>query len=170
MSIEDYASFLKKQKVKLLGFGMFASVYQHPTIPDMVAKLYDDDEAYDRYVEWCLSNQQNPFVPKIYSVHDYPEFKIVFMEKLKECDQSKFELWMKSEFVLDDLTPGFISAKVLARTLQNRTFTDEKDARFLAVLDFVQQQILINDYELDLHSGNVMMRGKEFVITDPLSW
>lgn len=84
MNLTKYEEFLESKGVKYLGSGCYGCVYRHPTLPNVVAKMYDDDDAYDHYVNWCMKNQKNPYVPKIYSIHKCEKFTIVFLERLKE--------------------------------------------------------------------------------------
>ena len=85
----EYLDRVWELGIKHLGAGSFATVFQHPTDPNIVVKIVTRrDPAYLNYLNWARKNQRNRYVPKILAVYKVRfKFKdsaiIVFMEKLK---------------------------------------------------------------------------------------
>lgn len=93
----DYFTRLKKkEKIKKLGDGQYAHVFQHPMYHNVAVKVFDpeEDHAYLHYLKWARRNQKNKYVPKIITVRtiNQPETEdeygdgaitIVFMQKLR---------------------------------------------------------------------------------------
>lgn len=51
-----------------IGSGMFGYVYGKPKGKSVIKTAHNDPDAL-RYLRWCLKNQSNPHVPKIYSIY-----------------------------------------------------------------------------------------------------
>lgn len=62
----DYLARLKNRGIKTLGSGLHAEVFQHPTMPDVVVKMFDaTDRAYMHWLRTIVRIQNNKYVPKI---------------------------------------------------------------------------------------------------------
>lgn len=107
VSFDTYIKSLKTQK--MLGEGSYGRVYQHPTIDDVVVKVFCPrvDSAYFSYLNWCLEHQDNKYVPKIYGVEIFnqrrgdnlsPEIGIVFLEKLNRITSQNYISFAKKVF------------------------------------------------------------------------
>lgn len=176
----DYFNRLEKDlKIKRIGTGAFARVFQHPTDPNIAVKVFtDEDHAFRHYLKFCQAHPDNKYLPKIFSVVKHrhnPEkkdkdltideivdwkYSIAFMEKLKPVSKdylvkfiSKFGIYDK-EFA--DLTDSEW------RILAYRQDEDPDLAEFAKYL-------LKTNYVPDLHTKNVMLRGKQIVFIDPIS-
>jgi hypothetical protein len=62
----DYLARLKNRGIKTLGSGLHAEVFQHPTMSDVVVKMFDaTDRAYMYWLRTIVRNQNNKYMPKI---------------------------------------------------------------------------------------------------------
>lgn len=158
----DYIEFLQNTTVKELDFGAYAYIFKHPTDKDKIVKVFPgEQDRYHLYLKWCLKNQENKFVPKIYEYHEFMledrfEIGVVFLEKLKSMSSAKYK--------------NFHSSNLLA--IENKKYVDAKffrpsktlDKDFRAVLRFLWSA----PAEFDFHDGNFMLRDEQIVVTDPL--
>lgn len=181
----DYYNRLEHElKIKRLGSGAFARVFQHPTHPEVVVKIFtDEDHAYQSYLKFCLSNQSNKYIPKILSVHKHvhePEKKnlsidelvdnrytTVFMEKLKPATKAQIKKAIKDlPIELSSYTPSFAELEEEDFEALSKQTTDKDLASFAK---FILRVYKNDDHWPDLHNANVMMRGSQLVFTDPTS-
>lgn len=193
----DYYKRLEQElNIQRLGNGAFARVFQHPTHPEVVVKVFtDEDKAYKAFLKFCLANQGNKYLPKILSVHHHDhtpkkkikdrsidelvdnKYTLVFMEKLSTAkleDLRKFiatapfeTQWLKDK-----------QAKPYSFVTNLNSFnTDEwqdlasqtSDPELSTVAKFFTKILKNETHTLDLHDHNVMMRGSQLVFTDPTS-
>lgn len=179
-ALPDYLKRLKDSlNIQKLGGGAFSQVFQHPHYSNVVVKVYTArDTAYKRYQKWCMAHQSNPYVPQIIGQTEYVsdtakrngKFNIVFMEKMTPLKSyARLEkLIVKAlggapiTFKNDDTT---ISASDLGKIskIVSKGGTDKDFAE-------VWKQIMTFDINgIDLHAGNVMLRGSQLVFTDPVA-
>lgn len=163
MNLTKYEEFLESKGVENLGSGCYGCVYQHPTLPNVVAKIYDYDDAYDHYINWCTKNQKNPYVPKIYSIHKCEKFTIVFLERLKEISLRTYMDWETkiSPFLLNTGSSRKKKNDLLSTPILRR------DKNLKSIIEFLLKSEDL--YRFDLHDGNIMLRGKQIVFTDPIA-
>lgn len=64
-----------------IGKGSSAKVFSHPT-KDFIYKVFDNDNAYSAYIQYCLQHQENPHIPRI--VKQPKEFKKFFKHADKQ--------------------------------------------------------------------------------------
>lgn len=158
-----------------LGSGLYARVYAKKG-SDAVLKVGDVDrnDAYLSYVKAILrTKKQSAFLPQIIWVKIFrdprtrePGVMIVKMEKLKAVRDSK-EVEATIE-ALDNYFEHWSSRDTMFKSykLLGVEVTVPKDLRTaFSVLDSAQRS---NDHTWDWHSGNIMLRGKQLVFTDPL--
>ena len=166
MELYEYQDYLHSQGIKQLGAGCYGFVYQHPTHKNVVVKVWKSwDEGYEKWLGFCLKNQNNPLVPKIYHTSEHGDFNITMLEKLRPLQErhdwgSSWNKHLSKHFDYEECVKfewvGELSAK-------------DKYAK--DVLKFFKKAS--GDFiSLDLHNENVMWRGvgknKQIVITDPL--
>lgn len=153
-----------------LGDGAFANVYQHPTSSKRVIKVATDDSAYSHYLRCILKHQNNPFFPHIYSATQYVNhhdhrFLVVEMEKLEEDTPRAIwftELMWKG---MDDHSSGYES--YVSRQFKAKKLPTNRMRHFDTAWSILQP--LLKRYSEDLHEGNIMFRGNQPVITDPVA-
>lgn len=139
-------------KFKQIGSGLFAVVLKNKTYP-YVLKIYDkNDTGYKHYLDFCIKNQDNPYVPKIkgrpVSIRDtrYMVIRIETLEPINKGDMRTFY--------------------ILWEGVRNGTTTDRNLKK---VIDFIEMMKTDPGIHFDLHQGNVMKRGNQLVVTDPLA-
>ncbi len=181
--LKEYQKRLKKLGIKTLGQGNFADVFQHPTMPNVVVKLLtENDKGYEKYVAFSEQHKGNKYVPKILGVHKEkdvfegeldPDLHLVFMEKLRPIEDDEYMEF--GQYILDlgtdGATPSIMTSMTdhlndLPRWKSIARQTKDKDMAELAKFFLANAKGKVN---LDLHDGNMMMRGSKPVITDPFS-
>ena len=188
-TLQGYLKRLFDLKLKQLGYGRYARVFQHPELPDVAVKIYsaERDDGYKAYLQWCLKNQSNKFVPKVLSTKkfdvedkitsDYTTPKwdrwktinIVFLEKLKPISKEEYVAFEAMLCKLVGRTPS-----KPGRELGNldpddwkkiETTTKDKD---LAILAAYMSKNARYGLGSDINKSNVMTRANgQVVITDP---
>ena len=194
----DYYNRLEQElNIQRLGNGAFARVFQHPTHPEVVVKVFtDEDKAYKAFLKFCLQNQGNKYLPKILSVHHHDhtpkkkikdrsideivdnKYTLVFMEKLTPATKDDVTKFIKSVPFEAQHLKNNLKAEVPYRLGQlvsfyNAEWTDlsrqTEDKDLAEVANFFVGILKKQMYSLDLHDKNVMMRGSQLVFTDPTS-
>lgn len=139
---------------KMLGHGCYAAVFDSNVDPNLVykvgIKLTDPFLSYIQ--EPSLAN--NPHFPRVYDIHVGDGWYLVKMERLEPLPSHKLEVSSDISSVVSD---DSYTLKYLAPS--HELFSIAHQIRALA--DSL-------DVKLDLHPGNIMMRGMVPVITDPL--
>lgn len=165
------ARLAKQHSLKTLGAGMFAKVFQHPTLEDVVVKVVSNhDRNYLQYLRWALVRQHNPYVPQLYDFYTCgrgkKKFSIVFMEKLKAAPYCRLLPKLDRLFnergaidLLDPDRPGVV------RQLLRRTIKRTEDDNLREVCKYVLEK---HGRNTDMHHGNFMLRGPQVVFTDPV--
>ena len=171
---------MKQLKIKKLGSGLFADVFQHPEFPDIAVKAFDGtkETEYEKYLEWAILHQHNRFVPPIidwirspshvgFTLNDVVT-DIVFFKKLQKASRSQIKNATNELCDLSKVDAGHSSTQELW-TLERRavliglTKCDDPDA--VEISEF----FLRHTDRLDLHAANVMMHDNQLVFTDPLA-
>lgn len=85
----EIAKLIKKiePRATRLGRGSFGFVYGKPRGKSVVKVSHGDPKAI-RYLKWCLDHQDNPHVPKIYSLYTSKNSLYVRMEPLSDITPS----------------------------------------------------------------------------------
>jgi hypothetical protein len=163
---------LRAHHMKPIGSGAYARVWGRKDWP-WVYKVgdYADNEAYLSYVRAMARSPANPFFPKIKGMHvvrgslGARKF-IVQMERLicsdklslREYERVRTDVQFLESILCDD---EFGS---------NSHFVDLKPVFAEAVRVLRRAMDSTNgNAGWDLHTGNVMYRGKQLVITDPMA-
>ena len=169
--------------------GMFSMVYNHPTRKRRIVKIgyiksgVRGSNAYLEYAKEILSYQGNPFFPKIYSLkiiqghvsRDCPDYVedllyVVEMERLRHNTLLRDD---DNDFLFKSYaqTVGAVNrqVEVLRKKFQS-IGVDIPSER----IDHLKQVYMVlgkmsAHHYFDMHDHNVMYRGKQVVITDPVS-
>jgi hypothetical protein len=190
-SLEDYLKRLvTKEKIKKLGGGAFSQVFQHPQFHNVVTKVYSGkDKLFAKYVQWCLQHQNNPYVPEIIEQVEYQNpdpgakiktYHIVFMQKMTPIKTEKVytAAFVKAlgldasdddeEEIIDQLADGIDTADmyVITSAVKQAFKLGKGDKYFVEMWKHILSYGVNN---LDLHKGNVMLRGKQLVFSDPVA-
>jgi hypothetical protein len=86
----DYTSRLRDLRIKRVGSGIQADVYQHPQVDTIVVKVASEHDAPLAYLQYVLKHQDNPYVPKVYNVRRFQRgesisrssYYVAFIDKL----------------------------------------------------------------------------------------
>lgn len=140
-----------------LGSGIFAVAYARPG-DDFILKVYQTDRGYDDFLKFVKDNSGSPFVPRLKGkpIHLPNNFTIVRIERLTEMSMDDY---MAINHFLYTTSPMIrkVSEYELAKKYPGLM-------EFLVKLrDNAKQQGMA----LDLHMGNIMMRGNTPVVIDP---
>jgi len=160
---------LEKAGYQKLGHGLYANVWWRKDKSYVLKLVSSNDRAYARYVRMCMSNP-NPHFPKFRGsfmrVND--NYNAIRMEKLSPVVRTRDMYDMVS--VLESYI--WHSAKLLSWPANL-----ERDIQAMYVLEQTQPGITeacdliatLPKVKIDMHLGNIMMRGKTIVITDPVT-
>jgi hypothetical protein len=176
-TLQQFLNNLKKNNKISIHNGKFSIVLVPPS-GSMVYKLWSQDSAYEHYVNICQSNSK-PFLPKvgkkIYSIPNgfirrsdiTSSIKIVTIENLKPIDE-KWNNRATFDRIFYPLHKCLSSKKSYQHLIDIVANEDAKFAKFLVEsIEFLKQYIPAEDINFDIHAGNIMMRGDEYVMADP---
>jgi hypothetical protein len=158
----DAVELLQSKGYEQLGSGKFANVFLRKSRPNEVIKLFGtNDEAYESYIDFIMKHQDNPHFPKVIGkpMLITPDYYAVKLERLEHYD-------VKKEGIL-------LQRQISAYVEDDRHISDFKDyldafPKFKEALDLLKEFNDEASYEYDIHSGNIMWRGRTLVLTDPL--
>lgn len=195
-TLGDYQSRLRDLRMKQVGSGVQAHVYQHPKANTIVVKVSREEEAPLVYLKYVLKNQNNPYVPKVYNVRRFQQkedrryfprshteqYYVAFIEKLTEykwlSDKQKQLILQKH------LGPDIVAWLGEPNRYNSEAFSYMADTEGVQLMRASNKKLGVpskhlidvmsflanrgNPETLDLHEGNIMMRGDHPVITDPV--
>lgn len=150
---------MKTHGFNILGSGIAGLAFEKNGYP-WVFKIFHDDEGYLHFFNYAKTHQNNPNVPKtkggaltLASDSFMGKLYLVRIEKLSPLPVGNevLNLLWGIDFS-DDLTPEI----------------EQKIAKVYPGIIDVLKDAFSSGYSLDLHPGNVMMRGNIPVIIDPL--
>lgn len=181
-TMSSYVKRLKKLGIKQIGVGEGAYVFQHPGEPDTVVKLAKyEDPTYERFIKMCQQNRTNVYLPRVKDVvsedvftgGDDPKMYLVFMDKLRAIKESEYEKFGLHVIAVANASLG--SEKYGTQGTQYDLETPDlwaavskqkNDPALAKVAAFIYGESKVA--RIDLHMGNIMMRGSQPVIVDPL--
>lgn len=178
------------------GDGHYAQVLSHES--GTVYKFWAKDAAYEKFVEFVNKNSNNPHLPKFKSgiktlttffdaPKDFPDkIKYIKMEKLEPISHGTKFPGPGCDLYLTDVVTSIVYA-IDQRDSDDTLITELSDDNGSDLERPVVDQIIglyntfkkllntpgMRDFNVDIHSGNLMFRGKGLnktvVITDPVS-
>lgn len=159
-TLEAYSAKLYAEGYREIGRGLFSDAWAKDNV---VVKVARNDMGYDRFLEYALAYQHNPYFPKIYHVARYEGVEswnnpygyatVVTMEKLRSVENTKKGRKTSDRVELD------------AEGVSKVPFDNSPEYReAMKVLKELKKEVR----RIDLHDGNIMYRGKQLVITDPV--
>lgn len=181
--IQEYIKRLRKLGIKSMGSGSFADVFQHPTMPNVVVKLLTDhDRGYEAYVKFSQKNPSNKYCPRILDVvrvdgafdkvgeFDMLDLRLVAMEKLKPLEDDDYHKFGNHVLKCAGLPSERDAGHELEYIEVWRKATKQKTDPDLAKLAaFIVKNVSHRGVQLDMHQGNMMMRGGQIIVTDPFA-
>lgn len=148
--------FLKKNKFVYLGQGIGGIAFERPGYP-WVFKIFRNDPAYFHFLQYAITHQDNPNLPKIKGkfIRLGDGAYAVRMEKLQPLPRDSNLVWPD---IYDKHRSDF---NAIPQKMSDK-FKAEYPGIWRALKDTYKPGFI-----LDLHVGNVMMRGKTPVLIDP---
>ena len=173
---EEYERVLRQAGFCHIGGGLYAEVYGLPGT-DWVVKATRGDTSYIKFLHFVRQLPCELF-PHIYDHFEItPEdgylWTVTVLEKLDN-------LRTRNDANTLANVAHFVASKSMSKGSQYFWWGDEPDQSSLSG-DFLAACELLGEYaaevnktaarhlNLDLHSGNIMLRGEQMVITDPFS-
>lgn len=164
-TLEDYYKKLGKMGYLQVGAGFYSRALSNGT---QVIKVAVDDTGYDEYLKYVLANQNNPYFPKVYNVK---RFKNVWRnQEQKDHPVAPWGERMSHNvtvITMEKLTKAGRKGNVLSTRYQrdwNKPKAEnEQEQRMFDVLEKLDER-----YCIDMHSKNVMLRGDQPVVIDPV--
>jgi hypothetical protein len=173
--------FMHSNKFKLLGVGLKSVVFENNK---SCIKIFYKDYAYEAYIKFIknIPNEYKKFVPKVLSVRSYPPnpiIKFVKIEKLTHLEIAPFPdfkylmplIKQKLNKNNKELSDNVISHQDLFSIINleksNEDFLSLFPIEFINFIIYLYNKPNNRRRNFDLHNRNIMMRGNEFVVTDP---
>ena len=158
--IKEFTSELEKYGFKQIGSGMFSAVFKKAGYP-WLFKIFHRDPAYLEFLKWAILHQDNPHVPKIkgklikinedtYAVRMEPLRKLILGNNLRLT-----KMYYTLEKYIGSHDPLSSNDKIWLK---------QNFPKMIELIEALQK----SKYHIDIHSGNMMMRGGIPVIIDPL--
>ncbi len=160
---------------KLLGEGVYARVYENSQFPNIVLRISERLDNYEKYLEYGRRSK-NPIVPVSHAFFRDEHTSVNFMERLEELDEEHPCRCDDDYESYQDSLEIFFNAKderVWRREAWIVKALDLIFPTFNWAADDVEDLRLHNlkeewDFN-DLHGWNLMCRGDVCVITDPIA-
>lgn len=154
-SLDD---FMAKYGFKWVGHGEFGSVFISPKYP-FALKVFRDDSNYIRWLKFCKANPDNPYLVKTKGalIRIVDDVYAIRIEKLQSNGLATLFADAFESLVLGEESPS----------IQKCSLHLDSDEYLKQAIDFLKP-FKFQDH-LDLHAGNIMFRGVQPVIIDPLS-
>lgn len=171
----DLDDLLSKYGYKGIGKGGRGSVYMNPNTKK-VLKVFSRDSQYIKWIEFAKQHQTNPWVPKFRS-------NLIPLKKQGNATRTNNEPSDIYGIALEQLTPMPSDSElpfIIVVLLNNYKDPDWNpsvtsyfkefkqllaDPQFMEVAEFLSQ----HPDHVDLATSNLMLRGNQVVITDPLA-
>jgi len=178
-TLEEYYDKLRKDGWKFAGSGAGGTVY----VKGDLALKVSSDEAYDHFLEYALAHQNNPWFPKIY---DVKRFEDVYYSKEDRDNNSRFAWTPWTPGKGDDYTVTLMEKLAFRKGSykQRKNLSGTMEATGKEInwglkppmkgMSRNQKQAvkicaeLFKEHMADLHDRNIMYRGKQPVIIDPV--
>jgi hypothetical protein len=191
----QYRDILEQQGYKEIGVGGSGTVWQHPSRPNEVLKVFmSSDRGYDNWIKICLVNRGNPNLPRFLSANARKvtrDFKAVRTEILGpvsgDADGIAYQIGVlvkncswgnavqgpaKPSASIQDMKDYIESAAPDHNGYERFDLIKDylvKDPNFLKVLWILTTAVREKKGVPDLQGANLMQRGSTLVLTDPLS-
>jgi hypothetical protein len=180
-SLEKFIDSAKKSGYTVYGVGGNGSALKHPG-KNYIYKIFSsrsENIGYHAYVNWVLKHPNNPYVPKIgrptklaNTSHgsttgpmkrDFYFIRIEILDPAKGENDPRFKKYIDPKYDLkntDRFKRDFAVAPTLFDHAKGSLWFNDKN--YKEIWDFAADQ-------LDMSIDNVMFRGDQLVITDPMA-
>lgn len=161
---------LRDQGFRLAGSGAFASVYVNNKTKRAV-KLGQKDDGYIVFAQavYELQNnrkRKNPYLPRIYNLTMRSQWYMVEMEVLKPIRRTPY---LKDARVLCECIERVLVGGSRPRDIAGYVDKFGADVWELTALIGLVCNDAARAPSVDLHDFNIMLRGKQLVVTDPVA-
>jgi hypothetical protein len=138
-----------------LGKGSYGMVWHKPGQTSVV-KLFRQDRGYEAFVRYCRKQRDNPHVPRFSSnILDVYDYKMIRIERLSKMGSSP-----TNDRIHNSISGFFYCWN---QTEKMMTYIKKRPKLEKVLIDVKSLGCTI-----DMHMGNMMLRGRTVVITDPL--
>ena len=181
-SLDDARGIIKRGGYKELGFGYFSTVYK---VKDSAIKVSGQDKCWRLFAKYAKS-KRSPYLPKIDWINDLTDGFIAKMEMLQPVPWGDpgMKLIGKDPDILMYAMLNFAYFKepeykyLLSlfkskhpkynRKVQDGKVVDSKynNHKFVSILNDMEK--LNSGCRIDMHFDNIMKRGSQIVILDPI--
>lgn len=153
LDVPEYISNLVKNDWKLVGQGSYSTVLEHHQFPYLVRKVSPDNtDPWQEYILWA-KEQDDMHLPTVFNIEKYDNCMVADIEKLEHMDINITEHRNTLEYVTDTLFYAKSDkTKLMPKTLP-KIVKKIKDT--------------FQEFNVDMHEENIMLRNNVFVITDP---
>lgn len=181
---EDWSDMLTKYGFRNSGWGAFGSVWASPKHDYLLKVFGSHDVAYATWVRTSLQYKNNSAFPKFKGgklIRLTPDVHAIRMERLTDIYNGDSEYYMNILRYIDMLLStddGRNLAQIyktggLKLVIEKYPTLSEFLGKFPdtleAILVLAKAKNSNADFKYDLHGGNIMLRGKVLVFTDPLA-
>ena len=180
---DDVADMVSYMGCRLLGQGAYSTVFLVPGEDTAIKMNHNPDDKWPIYAKYAKETGNiNPMVPKIHELHTNHENGMV-IARIEKLDSARITKSIGMWNVIKALHKDIQSGRLTKRGIRNNTLGYMKnkfdiDAKghyspinLAKIVIWLTKHIMddTNDSYADFHSGNWMLRGKELVLTDPIS-
>lgn len=182
---DNLFKWLKENNFKLIGEGVFSDAYESDEImkDKFIVKVNrgELDKRYLEFVDFCQENKQNTHLPKMGNIRMFEGWYIIFIEKLKPIKTDFLGFNFEKFYTFFNKLVDFGMQQNLQKISLEKEIKDffilnskKPDLIELYLEQFCEMSIILgklkeklNCNTLDLHDGNIMLRGNTLVIIDP---
>lgn len=175
--MDNYINILIDNGAKRFSGGSSAEVL---TDSKGVLKVFApiNDPGMARYLQFCLDNKKNVYVPKIfdikksYAIDESRWIYSVSMEKLKPCSKDFTDELNKYLFSKSYENPNKgnkVNNDIFFNEIKNiiSKYGNYNEKSLNEILKFLEYNLVKYKYEMDFGPQNWMMRGNQLVLIDP---
>ena len=162
----------KKRRMVEIGAGCFANVYASKSgrtvvkvgiLPNNSWSSHANVQ-YLQYLALTEKHPNNPYFPKVKKVEifEHPHHDTFFsveMERLKEIKKNSYPISELFEYTMDDENAISAITAIFGKASDH----------FIQAHKVLQKMVKKYGACLDIHNENIMYRGKQLVITDPVT-
>ena len=158
-----FADYMMKYGFRYVGQGFYGVVFEKSGYP-WIFKVFKEDPGYLSYVDFCKRHQANIHIPKIkgHTIKINDDTYAIRTEKLRPVDE-------KEGRTITSMA-NYMSRQNRGESISDFAESDleELSVKYRGIYDLFKY-FLESGYNLDIHPENIMMRGSEIVLTDPVT-
>lgn len=127
-----------------------------------------EDNSYKEYVKFCLQNQGLSGLPIIHYVGEWNDTFVVLLDRLQKVEPFHYGIcaFLENEKEYTDGPENYIQARVDFNRINKARERLNKGSFWARTLKRTKAREYIED---DLQPANIMLKGEQFIFTDPWS-